>query len=279
MIPCRFAIAGGCFAIAIVMVSSGSAVAQLPGAQSPKATARLLSNAATVTPGQTFRVGLLVTMQPHWHIYWHNPGDAGMATSIDWQLPDGWRASPLHWPVPIRFLQPGDIVGYGYENQVLLMADVTVPADAPTGTFSLAAHAEWLVCKDVCIPGEASPAIEVVVGPTAVAANEDLFGQWADRLPDERGLPSGATVVEAARQPGGTSVVVAFEAAPADVQVFPYTTAGIVLHGVDVTMDPAGKRTTIRLRHDAAEGASPPPVLVVWTDGRGERHAGVHTMD
>ena len=38
--------------------------------------------------------------QPGWHGYWRNPGDAGDEPRVTWRLPEGWRAGPLHYPVP-----------------------------------------------------------------------------------------------------------------------------------------------------------------------------------
>ena len=81
----------------------------------------------TVVPGQTFTAGLLLKMAPGWHTYWQFPGDAAIPTEIKWQLPPGWKAVAIQWPVPLKLKEPGDIQIYGYHDQVLLMVPLTPP--------------------------------------------------------------------------------------------------------------------------------------------------------
>jgi hypothetical protein len=58
---------------------------------SPYSDAELVTDRLSVRPGETFDVALRVTMDPGWHNYWINPGDAGMPTRIAWELPGGRR--------------------------------------------------------------------------------------------------------------------------------------------------------------------------------------------
>ena len=59
--------------------------------------ADLIADATAITPGKGFTVGLRLRMAPHWHTYWQYSGDAGLPTTIAWQLPDGFkgRADPV----------------------------------------------------------------------------------------------------------------------------------------------------------------------------------------
>src|SRR5688500_19515152 len=106
------------------------AVARDAGAAMPKANelvqAQLLADVSAVKPGEEFTLGVLLKIKPKWHIYWKYPGDAGLPTTVKWKLPDASAAaSPqpeLRFPLPVRFDQPGDVVGYGYKDEVLLMA-------------------------------------------------------------------------------------------------------------------------------------------------------------
>ena len=86
------------------------------------AKVELLANVSAIKPGEPFTVGIRFTMQPHWHVYWLNPGDSGMPPQVKWKLPEGFTVSELQFPVPKKFEQPGDMVGYGYEDEVLLTA-------------------------------------------------------------------------------------------------------------------------------------------------------------
>ena len=116
-------------------------------------TAKLVAETATVVPGQPFTAGLLLKMVPGWHTYWQYPGDAGIPTEMKWHLPEGWKAGPIQWPIPLKLNEPGDIQIYGYHDEVLLMVQLTPPPKIAEKSVQLAADADWLVCEKICIPG------------------------------------------------------------------------------------------------------------------------------
>lgn len=103
-------------------------------------------------------LGLRLTHQPGWKSYWLNPGDAGLPTRMQWSLPRGATAEESRWPVPSKFLL-GSLVNYGYAGSVLLPAPVRFspefsPDDFASSGFEVRLKAQWLVCRDVCIPEE-----------------------------------------------------------------------------------------------------------------------------
>lgn len=130
--------------------------------------AELVSARAGAQPGQPVTVGLKLRMADHWHTYWKNPGDSGLPTRIQWVLPEGWTAGEIQWPYP-KNLPVGPLMNYGYEDEVVLLTELTPSASAKPGTYTLKAKAEWLVCKDVCIPekGELDLAMPVAAGEAA----------------------------------------------------------------------------------------------------------------
>ncbi|MBS0541693.1 MAG: thiol:disulfide interchange protein, partial [Proteobacteria bacterium] len=137
--------------------------------QTDNVRAELISEAGTIKAGEPFWVALRQTIRPHWHTYWKNPGDSGLPTEIEWTLPAGAKADPIVWPTP-SFIDVGGIVNYGFHDDILLLVKITPPADA-SGTFHLAAAANWLVCDDVCIPEEGKFALDLPVGPAATPAD------------------------------------------------------------------------------------------------------------
>jgi DsbC/DsbD-like thiol-disulfide interchange protein len=151
------------------------------------AQARLIADVAAVQPGGSFTLGVLITMQPHWHVYWINPGDSGIPTSIRWLLPAGLQAEGVAFPIPKRFIQPGDLLGYGYEDEVLLSTQVQVSDDVPIGsTLVVGAAADWLVCRELCLPGGASLKLELPVKRETEPAGESILGRfdrWNEQLP------------------------------------------------------------------------------------------------
>ena len=137
----------------------------------PKVHARLVAEDTAVPPGGSITVALEEDIREGWHTYWINPGDAGAASEIKWTLPQGWSAGAIQWPTPKR-LPVGPLMDYGYEGKLWLMQKLTVPADAKVGdTITLKAAVDWLVCKDICVPEEATLTLPLKIGPAAPDAS------------------------------------------------------------------------------------------------------------
>ncbi|MGC1480979.1 MAG: protein-disulfide reductase DsbD domain-containing protein, partial [Chthoniobacterales bacterium] len=153
--------------------------------------AELIADVSAVVPGEAFRVGLLLTMAPKWHTYWQYSGDAGIPTSIEWTLPEGFGAGPLEWPLPEKFQEAGDIQVYAYGNEVMLISTIQPASELTGDTVTIAGEASWLVCEEICIPGGAEVSLELPVGAEAGAANADLFATWSSRLPSVEAPPFG----------------------------------------------------------------------------------------
>ncbi|MEO1191315.1 MAG: protein-disulfide reductase DsbD domain-containing protein [Pseudomonadota bacterium] len=137
---------------------------------------RFLSDVAAVSPGETFTLALEQRIIPKWHTYWLNPGDSGLPTEIDWTLPAGATAGAIQWPYPERF-DVGPITNYGYSDQVVLLNQITVPADLQPGdSFPIRAHVRWLVCEEICIPEETnlSMVLPVAAPPAPSDYHESL---------------------------------------------------------------------------------------------------------
>jgi thiol:disulfide interchange protein len=145
--------------------------------------AELLADTSAIVPGKPFTVGLLLRMAPKWHTYWAFSGDAGLPTELKWKLPSGWKVGEIQWPVPLKTIDPGDIETYGYENEVLLMQEITPPEKVDDSTVKLSTEANWLVCEKICIPGSATPQLELPVSTTSQPANSDLFARYRHLLP------------------------------------------------------------------------------------------------
>jgi thiol:disulfide interchange protein len=154
---------------------------------------KLLCENETVAPGDSFDVGILLRMDPGWHTYGNPPGDAGLATSVKWELPAGFEASPLRWPRPEEFKE-GELTVYGYHDEVLLLSRIRVPAqDYANGrVVRLDARVEWLECKNLCVPGTATVSTTVRIGesrPTRSAEVVALFEKYRRRIPPDGGPP------------------------------------------------------------------------------------------
>src|SRR5437773_2449037 len=155
--------------------------------------AELLADTTAVVPGKSFTVGLLLRMAPDWHTYWKFSGDAGLPTEIKWKLPAGWKVGETQWPIPLKTNDPGDIQTYGYQDEVLLMQEITPPAKIDIAPVKLSAEANWLVCVKICIPGGANLELELPTSTTADPKNTDLFARYRRLLPQK--FPDSKTAV------------------------------------------------------------------------------------
>jgi len=150
-------------------------------------TAQLLVSAATARPGDTILAGVQLRMEPGWHTYWKNPGAAGQATEIKWQLPAGVTAGEIQWPLPEK-LPPAEITTYGYENEVVLLVPLTLASNLPAGPLNLAAKVSWLECKESCIPASAEVQAAIAIGgETKISAATGALELWRRRTPQPTG--------------------------------------------------------------------------------------------
>jgi thiol:disulfide interchange protein DsbD len=151
-------------------IAVAAAAVEGPVVATDNVEARLVAEVDAAAPGSTVLVGLHKIIRPHWHTYWRNPGDAGEPTSVTITAPEGLTTSEIVWPLPTMIPVAGVLLNYGYEGELLLPFELTVPADArPGDTLAIEATAYWLVCEEICIPEEASLALALPIAAEAVA--------------------------------------------------------------------------------------------------------------
>ena len=179
------------FGLALLLLGVGlpALAAESAPATTKRVTATLVSDTDAVAPGRPFRLALRLRMAPGWHTYWQNPGDGGQPPELTLELPPGAVAAPIEWPAPQR-LAEGPIMTYAYTGEVLLPLTVT-PGSGPQ---TIKGHANWLVCEKICVPEEASFALDLPTGIPAASAEAALFAAADARLP--RPSPFAATVAD-----------------------------------------------------------------------------------
>jgi len=144
---------------------------------------RLILSAGSARPGDTVLVGVDLKMEPGWHTYWKNPGDAGVPTKIEWQLPPGVIAGKTRWPLPEKF-PPLEVTTYGYTNEVVLLVPLTLATNLPPGPLDLKAGITWLECKEQCLPGSDSVEVTLNVGTeTKPSADGAFIESWNKKVP------------------------------------------------------------------------------------------------
>ena len=158
----------------------------------PQVKATLMAFAPKgIQAGQTLWLGLQLVHQAQWHTYWRNPGDSGLATALQWQLPQGITAAELIWPVPKK-IPIGNLANFGYEGTTLLVAPFQIGKNfKPSGTettVNVQLHANWLVCKQECIPQEGDFQLTLPLNAAIVMASaefEKTIQQQPQKLPGD----------------------------------------------------------------------------------------------
>ena len=171
------------FLFCVLLGHVGLGAATGPQISGP-ARVELISDVTQVAPGEAFYLALHFELEPHWHIYWKNSGASGLPVEIDWELPEGLIAEEIQWPAPQR-IELGGLMSYGFENTVSLLVPVRASSSLELGMpLSIRADVFWLVCKEECLPGDASLTLDLVSGEKSVISEStSLFDAARERLP------------------------------------------------------------------------------------------------
>ena len=238
------------------------AAAQGAVVTTPQVRAELVAHAPQgVGAGKPLSLALRIQHQPHWHTYWKNPGDSGLPTLMEWQLPAGVSAGEIQWPTPKK-LPLGPLVNYGYEGMLVLPVSVTVPAGFQGDSLAVKLRAEWLVCKDVCIPesGEFDLAVPVNAATAAHAA---------DFAAAREAAPVALPGVQGRAEVQGSSLVLKLSGLPTawqgrEIAFFPET-AGVIQNAAKPAARWNGADWTAEVPLDPQRSASPESMPAVFT--------------
>lgn len=157
----------------------------IPARAANHIAASLVAESATPAPGKTVTIAIRMVPEPGWHGYWQNPGDAGLAARLDWQLPKGVSVSAPRYPVPEK-LVIADLMNHVFNGEHALLATLTPPADLAPGTaIPLRLKAEWLACTDkICVPEQGELMLDLKAGAGEIApADRARFDAWRMKLP------------------------------------------------------------------------------------------------
>ena len=253
-------------------------VAPISFAEEGHVHARLVADAAELQGGESFLLGVLLEPDPGWHVYWRDPGEAGLATEIAYDLPEGFEVGELQWPVPVSFDQPGGIAGFGYEEPVVLAAQITVPKRIPAAT-PVTLSASWLACKDVCILGSTELKADLPLRGSKLEASKTALETWPGTLPTQAAPGPMDISVNGGPVPDSGSVDLVvwlnWTEAPGTVEFFPDPGPGLKVEGVHTQTRDLLTRidfTISRLKTSNAPATSLRSLIVI-EDLRGNRSA------
>ena len=152
--------------ILALLTAAGVSAAPVDGGH---ARVDLISEREVATPGETVWIGAHFQLDPEWHIYWKNAGDAGLPPDFLWKeetslAPETFGS--ISWPVPHEIsVVEGEIMDYGYDDEVVLAFPVDIPADREDA-LRFSTTVDYLICKDICIPESVDLELFMEVGET-----------------------------------------------------------------------------------------------------------------
>ncbi len=135
---------------------------------------------------------LAITLKndPHWHTYWKNPGDAGLATEFIFSAGENkYSFHQMPWPLPTRFVEEGNMITFGYEGTYTFFFGLSENDIKSLEGKKLKAYGKWLICKDICIPGKDEVYIEFKSGSQTLITDHDFLMPKQDILKAYRALP------------------------------------------------------------------------------------------
>jgi thiol:disulfide interchange protein DsbD len=218
---------------------------------------QLIVPEALLLVGDSSDAGLYFKLEPGWHVYWQNAGDSGEPPHVHWTLPQGITASALQFPAPKR-LPLGPLMDFGYENEVLFPLTLDVANDVKPGPVMLSAKVDWLVCREVCIPGKAVLDLQRFIPPTGVevienVADRDIYQRLVGQLP--KTLPDLDTAVFQST-PTGFHLAVSTGRRETQAEFFPKD-QNIIDNPAPQTVTPTATGLILELKKDANLTASP----------------------
>ena len=206
----------------------------------------LILSADTARPGDTVMAGIRMKMQPGWHTYWRNPGDAGIATTVAWTLPPGVTAGAIQWPVPEKIITP-PLTSYAYSDEVTLLVPLKIAAGKATGPLELKANVKWQECKDLCVLGQKEVTGSLAIGPeTTPSLNASLLEIAATKLPESDAKLAVSAHWEAEGDPRPMILEWQSTNEPAEADFFPYENENYEVKGETVRLPEAAGKIQLR---------------------------------
>ena len=182
----RWCAANPCLPTALTLGTTLLLSAQAAATPIPHGTLELVAETQWIAPGRELYLGLHFQLEKGWHIYWVNPGDSGEPPRVRWQLPEGLTPGAMEWPRPRR-LEASSVVNFGYDDAVLLLMPIQTSASlAAERPVRVGADVKVLVCREICIPGNAQLSLTLLVKSRPSepdARTRDLFAAARKSLP------------------------------------------------------------------------------------------------
>jgi len=126
-------------------------------------------------------IGLEYAMDPGWKTYWKSPGDGGFPQNISWENSSNIENLEVLWPTPKEFQILG-LTSLGYQNKAIFPLKLEI-SDESQDTF-VNLHVNFLICKEICIPGDARVFLDIPSGNKEFTDNFFIMERALSFLPE-----------------------------------------------------------------------------------------------
>jgi len=146
----------------------------------------LLLDAKQAKPGQTVMAGVRFKIPAGWHIYYKDPGGPGLPPEFTWVLPEGIEVGEIQWPTHEVFESGGEKIN-GYHDEVMLLVPLKLAESRAPGPLDLRVNVAWQECKEICVQGESSLVVKLVVAEeTLPSASAAEIAVWQRKVPEAK---------------------------------------------------------------------------------------------
>ena len=128
---------------------------------SEKSKVRLISPMTASNNNNQLILALEYELEEEWKTYWKSPGGGGFPQKIIWNNSSNVKDIKILWPEPIEFEILG-LKSIGYKDKVIFPLIVDLEDNQKQTNLNL--NINYLVCKDVCIPGSADIFLNIPSG-------------------------------------------------------------------------------------------------------------------
>ncbi len=191
-----------------------------------------------------------MALDPGWHIYWLNSGDAGYPPRLDFAATSGPVTAELQFPVPHRYDLSGHLVAFGYGDRVIYPITLR-------GTFG------------ECIPFTTHLELVQPFGETARpdAETQPLLAAWSSRVPGRapEGTANGRLLE---RSDAGGTLEIAFADLPEEPTDLFFAPHELVELGRPVALADRGDRRhrfAVPFAWKIRPSGAPPELRLDWT--------------
>ncbi|MCC6947776.1 MAG: hypothetical protein IT539_08420 [Bradyrhizobiaceae bacterium] len=170
----------------LMFQAAAASALESPWATTGKADVRLLAAGGSPGDPALLRAGVEIRLAPGWYTYWRYAGDAGVPPRFDWSNSSNLASVEVRWPAPERIPVEAGLQSIGYRHDVIF--PLVLRAKDPAKPVALRLKLDFGVCQKICIPADATLALDV---PVKLSATQPGLAAAEARVPKQASLGEG----------------------------------------------------------------------------------------